>query len=401
MAPDTTTTSVIDVSALGILVTTLQRRGFTVIGPTVRDGAIVLAELTSADELPFGTGVRLDGGRYRLRARDDRAAFGHAAGPQSWKTYLHPARERLWSAPRDGSAAPEPSGTPRSMVSTGASTEPETYPASGMSTEQRPRYAFLGVRPCDLRAIGILDRVLAGGAHPDAAYQTRRDGILVIAVECTEPGETCFCTSMGAGPGADDGFDLALTELIDDDGGHHFTVRIGTEADADLLRDLPHECADAATRERSAQAVADAANNMGRTMETAGLRELMVRNRNSTHWDDVASRCLTCGNCTMVCPTCFCTTTEDVTDLTGEHAERWRRWDSCFDLDFSYIHGGSVRTSTASRYRQWATHKLSTWHDQFGSSGCVGCGRCIAWCPVGIDLTAEVAALRAAEEGSP
>ena len=106
-------------------------------------------------------------------------------------------------------------------------------------------------------------------------------------------------------------------------------------------------------------------------------------------------RCLTCGNCTMVCPTCFCTTTEDVTDLTGDHAERWRHWDSCFDLDFSYLHGGPCAPRARSRYRQWLTHKLGTWHDQFGSSGCVGCGRCIVWCPVGIDITEEAHALRA------
>jgi ferredoxin len=95
----------------------------------------------------------------------------------------------------------------------------------------------------------------------------------------------------------------------------------------------------------------------------------------------------------MVCPTCFCTTPEDITDVTGEHAERWERWASCFELDFSYLHGGSVRQSGVGRYRHWITHKLSTWYDQFGHSGCVGCGRCIAWCPVGIDITEEAARL--------
>jgi Fe-S-cluster-containing hydrogenase component 2 len=128
----------------------------------------------------------------------------------------------------------------------------------------------------------------------------------------------------------------------------------------------------------------------------AGLQAALEHPR----WDDVARRCLTCGNCTMVCPTCFCTQVTDTTDLTGDHAERWRRWDSCFTLEYSHVHGGSVRTSTRSRYRQWLTHKLSTWHDQFGTTGCVGCGRCIAWCPVGIDLTEEVRALLAAPAGS-
>jgi Fe-S-cluster-containing hydrogenase component 2 len=143
-----------------------------------------------------------------------------------------------------------------------------------------------------------------------------------------------------------------------------------------------------------------AADRMGRSMPATSLPDLLAASRESPHWDDVAARCLTCGNCTMVCPTCFCTTTEEVTDLTGEHAERWRRWDSCFDLDFSYLHGGSVRTSGQARYRQWISHNLGTWHEQFGTSGCVGCGRCIAWCPAGIDITQEVDALASLQQAS-
>ena len=100
----------------------------------------------------------------------------------------------------------------------------------------------------------------------------------------------------------------------------------------------------------------------------------------------------------MVCPTCFCTSVADTTDVTGDHAERWQEWASCFDLDYSELHGGQVRSSGASRYRQWLTHKFGTWHTQFGQSGCVGCGRCIAWCPVGIDVTAELTALAATSE---
>jgi formate hydrogenlyase subunit 6/NADH:ubiquinone oxidoreductase subunit I len=146
--------------------------------------------------------------------------------------------------------------------------------------------------------------------------------------------------------------------------------------------------------------VANAAAQMGRVMDTSDIKELLYRNYEHPRWDNVAGRCLTCANCTNVCPTCFCTTVEDVTDLTGQQAERRRRWDSCFTMDFSYIHGGSIRASTKSRYRQWMTHKLATWIDQFGTSGCVGCGRCITWCPVGIDITEEVAAIRAGEESA-
>ena len=136
---------------------------------------------------------------------------------------------------------------------------------------------------------------------------------------------------------------------------------------------------------------------MGRTLDVTDIRDLLARNLENERWDDVATRCLTCGNCTLVCPTCFCLTVEDHTDLTGDHSERTRLWDSCFTLDHSYIHGGSIRPSGRSRYRQWLTHKFGTWHDQFGSSGCVGCGRCIAWCPVGIDVTEELTAIRASE----
>ncbi|MGW1619271.1 4Fe-4S dicluster domain-containing protein [Streptomyces sp. NPDC002172] len=360
---------VVGKDGMAALVDVLIRRGFTVVGPTFQDDAIVLAELRSADELPYGWGVELEAGRYRLRERSDGAAFAHAAGPQSWKAFLHPPRVREWSADR----------TEDGLVLTADRPAP-------------PRYAFLGVRPCDLRAIAVQDRVLTGGTYRDAGYEGRRSGALLIVVECTEPGATCFCVSMGTGPAAGRGYDLAMTEVLDGD-GHRFWIRSGSPEGASILAELPARPADPETRETARAGVAAAADRMGRTMPETGLRELMATTLDAPRWDDVAGRCLTCGNCTMVCPTCFCTTTEDVTDLTGDHAERWRLWDSCFDLDFSQLHGGTVRASPRSRYRQWMTHKLGTWYDQFGSSGCVGCGRCIVWCPVGIDITEEAAAL--------
>jgi ferredoxin len=355
----------------------LRSAGYRVIGPRVRADAISLGELESAAELPFGWGVALAPGGYRLRQRDDQAAFGHSAGPGSWKEFLHPPRERLWSAERNEAGA----------VQAVESSEPDT------------KLAFLGVRPCDLRAIQIQDRVLGGQAHPGSAYARRREQVFIVAVNCTEPGETCFCVSMETGPRAGPGYDLLLTELATAS-DHSFIVTAGSAAGEAMLAGMPLRPAAAQTQARAEAAVDSAATRMGRSMETGGLRELLAASHDADRWDEVASRCLTCGNCTMACPTCFCTTVEDVTDLTGDHAERWQSWASCFDLDFSYLHGGPVRSSGVSRYRQWLTHKLGTWHDQFGSSGCVGCGRCIVWCPVGIDITEEVAALRA-ELGSP
>jgi ferredoxin len=354
--------TVLDRAGLDALVEALIADGYRVVGPTMRDDAIVLAELDSGAQLPAGWGVDVAPGRYRLRRRADAAVFAHSAGPQSWKQFLHPPRQRLVSCEN------------------GAGFEPDAA--------QAVRYAFLGVRGCDLAAIATLGTVLGG----TASFAKRRKGLLVIAAGCTEPGGVCFCASMGTGPAPGPGYDLSLTERIDAE-GHRFLVDIGTDEGARVLASVVSHVATDAEVDGARAAVADAADRMGREMPAVDLRALLRDSRDSPRWHDVAQRCLTCANCTMVCPTCFCTTTEDVTDLTGEHAERWQRWASCFELDYSYLHGGSVRVSGESRYRQWITHKLSTWYDQFGSSGCVGCGRCIAWCPVGIDITAEAAAL--------
>lgn len=353
--------TIMDEDGLDQMIAVLAERGYTVIGPTVLDNAIVLDEVDSVRRLPAGWAVDTAPGRYELRRRDDQAMFANSAGPQSWKRFLHPPRRRLWSGDFTG-FEPEPA--------------------------EEVNYAFLGVRGCDLAAIAKLDRVLGAGT----SYGGRRRNLFVIAVNCTEPGGVCFCVSMGTGPAAGPGYDLALTERADER-GHFFVVETGSEAGAEIVARVATREASEDEAAEAREAVEEAAHHMGRAMPEGDLKAIVADARESPHWEDIANRCLTCGNCTMVCPTCFCTTTEDVTDLSGDHAERWQHWASCFEIDFSYLHGGSVRTSAASRYRQWMSHKLSTWHDQFGSSGCVGCGRCIAWCPAGIDITAEAAKL--------
>jgi formate hydrogenlyase subunit 6/NADH:ubiquinone oxidoreductase subunit I len=364
---------VIEAAEMTSLLAALRARGHTPIGPTVRDGAIVLAEIDDASPLPAGWADDQDGGRYRLKRRDDGALFGHAVGPHSWKRWLHPPTVVRWRAHRD---------------SGGFVAEPERH--------QPPLYAFIGVRPCELAAILVQDRVFLGGPFVDPAYRSRREGAFVVAVQCSSPSGTCFCASMGTGPRAESAFDLALTEIL---GGprHEIVVEVGSDRGAAVASAIPHRPAEAADLEAAAAVAARARASMGRSLETDGLKDALYRRYEDSRWDEVGRRCLGCANCTMVCPTCFCATVEDATDLAGTQTERRRVWDSCFSQEFSYVHGGSVRTSAGARYRQWITHKLATWHDQFGVSGCVGCGRCITWCPVGIDITAEARAVRPAD----
>ena len=360
-------------SAFPELFHALTEAGYQVIGPTVRDGAIVYDRLRSVADLPEGWTDRQGAGQYRLERRNDAALFGYTVGPASWKKFLFPARERLWTATKEEG---------------GFSVRAE--PVEG------PPLAFFGMRACELAALGVTDRVFQGGPVADPGYSARRARVLRIAVQCGQSGGTCFCVSMGTGPGVRAGADLVLTEILTH-GPHRFLLEVASEAGAAVVGRIPSTLAAAGAEdtERAEAIVAATAASMGRTMPTEGLPELLRGNLAHPRWEDVARRCLSCTNCTMVCPTCFCSSHEEVPDLDGRTVERWRHWDSCFNLAFTELHGQSVRKSGLSRYRQWLTHKLGTWHEQFGTSGCVGCGRCITWCPVGIDLTAEVAAIRA------
>lgn len=354
----------LELDRLQSLLDALTAEGYEVVGPKIDQGAIVYDRLISASELPRGWTDEQEAGRYRLKRRDDEALFGYVVGPHSWKKYLFPPQITLLHTQKSGQGW--------------------TFSAPA---DDPPRRALLGVRACELAAISVQDRVFAGGEHVDPLYLERRRRLFLVAVNCTQSAPTCFCTSMGTGPRCTTGFDLALTELA---GG--FIVEHGSEAGQRVLGQL-------ATRPATAEELADAearrqrATKQTRSLDKDAVHDLLLANLQHPRWADVAERCLSCANCTMVCPTCFCSSVQDVSDLASENIERQRRWDSCFNLDFSYMNGGAVRQQIRARYRQWLTHKLATWIDQFGSSGCVGCGRCITWCPVGIDLTAEVAAI--------
>jgi sulfhydrogenase subunit beta (sulfur reductase) len=373
------------------LLALLAGDGFEVIGPRLDQGAIVYGPIAAAGDLPIGWTDVQQPGSYRMERRGDDAWFGFAVGPHSWKKYLFPPELRLWQARR----------TPTGVEVRAAEPDP-------------PRRAFLGVRSCELHALAVQDRAFMGRGpgFADPHYTRARERLFLVAVECEHPAGTCFCASMGTGPevrteriplatlpGGDGRgeeslarVDLVLTELDD-----AFVVRAASPAGQDVVRRLDLVPAAAEDRCAARRRVDKAAGAMGRSVDVRDVHGLLHGNQEHPRWDDVANRCLACTNCTLVCPTCFCFSVEDVADLALENAERVRRWDSCFNPEFARVHGGNYRSTVRGRYRQWLTHNFASWLDQFGVSGCVGCGRCITWCPVGIDVTEEITAIRAAD----
>ncbi|HUI64486.1 MAG TPA: 4Fe-4S dicluster domain-containing protein [Bacteroidota bacterium] len=363
---------IFDVKDFQKLLDAISARGYVIIGPTARDGAIMLDEIRDVGDLPRGITDVQSPASYALKERGDDALFGYRVSPVAWKRFLFEPRLQLFAAVKSGKGF--------------------TITPGDNSSGRRPM-AFLGVRSCELEAIAVQDKVFSGGEFQDRAYAALREGAFIVAVNCVEAGGTCFCASMGTGPKATHGYDIVLTELLNN-GQHRFMAEAGSSRGEELLGAIPGGEAQKPDIEHAEGAVASAARQMGRTLDTDGIKDLLYRNSEHQEWNDVAKRCLACTNCTLVCPTCFCSSVEDITDLQGDRAERWRRWDSCFTLDFAKVAGGNTRPSVRARYRQWLTHKLAYWIDQFGTSGCVGCGRCITWCPVGIDITAEVDAIR-------
>jgi sulfhydrogenase subunit beta (sulfur reductase) len=358
--------NLLSVSGLDALLDLLATRGYRLVGPTRRDGAIVIDAIDGLRDLPKGAGDDHDPARYALTGRADDAYFGFTVSPTAWKRFFIPPKFTLWSATRSG----------------------KTFTTAGPDEGHHPPLALIGVRPCDLHAMQLQDGVYLREGSEDLRYARIRKEAFVVVVQCTAVGDTCFCGSMGTGPFADEGYDLALTELIRD-GRHVFLCRSGSDRGRALLAEVPLEESSEEDIVFERELRSRAGSAFVRTINTEAVREALKANVESPLWDDIAKRCLTCANCTMVCPTCFCFTIEDVTDLTGTYAERRRRWDSCYTAEFTKVAGGNIRPSPRSRYRQWLTHKFTYWYDQFGSAGCVGCGRCITWCPVGIDITVE------------
>jgi len=347
---------------LQTLLDTLTTEGYRTVGPQVRDGAIQYDDLAHAQELPQGWTDDQAPGHYRLSRIESPRCFAWATGPQGLKPFLFASSEVLWHSARGADGR---------------------LTFSVPTVDHRP-IALIGARACDLAALELQDRHFLGGIR-DPYYAARRLRLLVVAVHCAYPADTCLCASTGDGPRASGGFDLALGEL--DDG---YLVEIGSERGAQIAQRLPLQAAHEAQCRQADAETDEAARRQFRRLPSRNLHDALFARLDHPRWDQVAARCLACGNCTSVCPTCFCHAEHDAPELGGATSTHVREWDSCFSTGHSQLHGFIVRPETRHRYRQWLTHKLGSWHEQYGRSGCVGCGRCITWCPVGIDLVEEV-----------
>ncbi|HEX8991638.1 MAG TPA: 4Fe-4S dicluster domain-containing protein [Anaerolineales bacterium] len=352
--------------ALNQLLARLKEQGYETIGPRIKNNTLVYDTIDCIDQLPRGYITEQEAGRFRLVHAGHGRYFDAIPGQPSWKQFFFPSQLELFSTQKNGKAwearRPEP---------------------------DRRALAFIGVRSCELAAIQIQDKAFLRQDFHDPVYRARRERVFILAVDCLQPAGTCFCASMGTGPRARDGFDVRLIELDD-----VFLITIGSELGRSFMAGIPREAASAFLMSSAERGIEHATESMGRILDTTDLPGLILNNLDDPEWDEVAKRCLSCGNCTQACPTCFCWDTIDQLDLTGQQACRLRVWDSCFNPDYSYQTGGNTRPNTRSRYRQWLSHKLGSWVQQYGVSGCVGCGRCITWCPAGIDLTQEIPALR-------
>ncbi len=332
-------------------------QSYRIIGPQVLSGTIVLEEI-KAYELPLHYIDQHGQGTYRLLAERSPFLFSFSTGPDSFKKFLFPPERTLFHF-----------GYNKKRLS-----------AETIESPEKPLLLF-GLRACDTEALRLYDRVLSD----DREYRLRRDNSIIVAINCPFPHENCFCSSLSTGPQVKEA-DIIITELSE-----YLLLEVQSEELVNFIRDIPHKEINGRDLEERDNVINDCRAKMNKQIDIKLLKQL-TKKFESPLWQEISERDLECGNCTQVCPTCFCNSTFDrvrLSDIskTDIRGSRIRVWDSCFSRNFARVHGGNFRPSRRARYRHWFMHKFLYMEEQFGLRGCVGCGRCITWCPAGIDIT--------------
>ncbi len=240
---------------------------------------------------------------------------------------------------------------------------------------------ILGARPCDARAMAIVDRLFRWDVD-DPYYLKRRELTTMVGLACSEPGPNCFCPSVGGGPASTEGLDLLITDLVE-----NYYLEAVTDKGKALLEvagELLTEPGDDLIKQKE-QAAQDAAAKISRTVDHAGIPEGLPGLWEDPLWQQNAASCLGCGTCTFLCPTCHCFDIQD--EAEGFEARRCRSWDSCMFGEYTmHTSGHNPRPTRRERTRNRINHKYNYYVQKFDVIACVGCGRCVNLCPVNIDI---------------
>lgn len=347
----------------------LKQEAFSLIGPVVKDGVISYEEVPVLEELASSVQDKQSPAFYSLKKTNKPYFFSYANGFSSLKKFFFPAQRELFSLKRDKNK--------RFNI---------FYP-----DKPNKKLAFFGIKPCDLAALVVQDKIFMEGDYQDIYYQNLRKNSFIVVANCTHPSENCFCTSFNTGPAVKnkESLDISLTEILEAD-KHYFIAEAFSERAREYFRKLKVPLAKEKDKKMFNKTIEKSARKIKKRVNEEEIKKFFPLSYENYYWREIGKRCLGCGNCTLVCPSCFCSTVLEKSNIGATEAERVKVWDSCFNVEFSYIHPAAVRKNIYSRYRQWLMHKFFNWYKQFKTSGCVGCGRCISWCPVGIDVRDEV-----------
>jgi len=259
--------------------------------------------------------------------------------------------------------------------------DPEAHVLKERKEEENPRLV-VGIRPCDARAYDLVRINFVTPEYEDPWWKKGRERLTLMGLGCNNPCSTCFCTSTGGGPFDTAGLDLLLTDL-----GEGFLIQACNQKGEDLLKNAPGEKASDKKRKQAEEIRQQADEAITSKIPTEGLKDQPLLDLfNAPFWDEVQFSCINCGTCTFLCPTCWCFDIQD--EVQGTQGLRMRNWDSCMYPLFT-LHGSghNPRGEKVQRVRQRFMHKLKYYVDKYGNGvACVGCGRCVQFCPVNIDI---------------